>query len=225
MHNDDAQQQQAHLDPGTIARRLRSLPEETLQPYDWKEFRRRADEGRASYTAGMLGKYAAIAAAVVLVVVGLAVWSSLTRSDGVSGNVIFASGEPSAWGRTGTPDISGSTENSGDDGVATTGTAADSASAEPASRGVTPELRNARTKAAERWLASLPQEPVVVRVGTRAAVAGLEDRIAQLDDILSTARVEGAQPAHLTALQEQRAQLVNSLAQVRYAEALVYESR
>jgi hypothetical protein len=64
-----------------------------------------------------------------------------------------------------------------------------------------------------------------VRVGTRAAVAGLEDRIAQLDDLLSEARVEGTQPASLVALQQQRARLVRSLAQVRYAETLVYESR
>jgi hypothetical protein len=37
--------------------------------------------------------------------------------------------------------------------------------------------------------------------------------------------VEGTQPASLVALQEQRARLVSSLAQVRYAETLVYESR
>jgi hypothetical protein len=37
--------------------------------------------------------------------------------------------------------------------------------------------------------------------------------------------VEGTQPASLGALQEQRARLVSSLAQVRYAETLVYESR
>jgi hypothetical protein len=83
----------------------------------------------------------------------------------------------------------------------------------------------ARADAAERWLASLPSEPVVVHVGTRAAVAGLEDRIAQLDDVLSEARVEGAQPAKLVALEEQRVRLVNSLVQVRYAETLVSASR
>ena len=76
-----------------------------------------------------------------------------------------------------------------------------------------------------RWLASLPNEPVVVRVGTRAAVAGLEDRIAQLDDVLSEARVEGTQPAKLQPLEEQRARLVSSLVQVRYAETLVSASR
>ena len=82
-----------------------------------------------------------------------------------------------------------------------------------------------RADLAERWLAALPSEPVVVRVGTRAAVAGLEDRIAQLDDLLSAARVEGAQPAKLQPLEQQRARLVNSLVQVRYAETLASESR
>ena len=83
----------------------------------------------------------------------------------------------------------------------------------------------ARVDAQERWLASLPSEPVVVHVGTRAAVAGLEDRIAQLDDVLSEARVEGTQPAKLVALEEQRARLVTPLVQVRYAEPLVSASR
>ena len=88
-----------------------------------------------------------------------------------------------------------------------------------------PSAVEARVDDAESWLASLPSEPVVVHVGTRAAVAGLEDRIAQLDDVLSEARVEGAQPAKLVALEEQRARLVNSLVQVRYAETLVAVSR
>lgn len=78
--------------------------------------------------------------------------------------------------------------------------------------------------AAEHWLARQPAEPAIVRVGAYAAVAGLEDRIAELDDLLSAARADGVQPASLAALQEQRARLVSSLAQVRYAETLVSES-
>jgi len=73
---------------------------------------------------------------------------------------------------------------------------------------------------AEQWLASLPSDPAVVRVGTRAAVSGLEDRIAQLDDILSAARIQGARPGRLDALQAERARLLKSLVQVRYAEEL-----
>jgi hypothetical protein len=94
----------------------------------------------------------------------------------------------------------------------------------PAASG-TPDSVDSRVDAEERWLVSLPSEPIVVRVGTRAAVAGLEDRIAQLDDFLSAARVEGTQPAKLVAMEEQRARLVNSLVQVRYAETLVSKSR
>lgn len=81
-------------------------------------------------------------------------------------------------------------------------------------------VADARTQATERWLASLPSEPVIVRFGTRVAVTSLEDRIAQVDDLLTTANFERAQPARLVALQQERGRLVNSLAQVRYAEAL-----
>jgi hypothetical protein len=77
----------------------------------------------------------------------------------------------------------------------------------------------------EEWLAALPREPAVVRVGTRAAVTGLEDRLAQVDDLLSVARVEQARPARLAALQQERTRLVGALLQVRYAETLVDESR
>ena len=70
----------------------------------------------------------------------------------------------------------------------------------------------------EHWLASLPNDPALVRVGSRAAVTGLEDRIAQVDDLLSEERAEQAQPARLSALQEQRQQLMGALVRVRYAE-------
>jgi hypothetical protein len=82
----------------------------------------------------------------------------------------------------------------------------------------------ARSKALEGWLASLPREPAVVRVGTRAAVAGLEDRIAQVDDLLTAVRLDRAQPGRLAALQQERMRLVGSLAQVRYAEVVATES-
>jgi len=77
----------------------------------------------------------------------------------------------------------------------------------------------------EQWLASLPHEPAVVRVGTRAAVMGLEDRIAQVDDLLSAARVERAPPVHLAALRQERTRLVGTLLEVRYAETLADASR
>jgi hypothetical protein len=80
--------------------------------------------------------------------------------------------------------------------------------------------KQARTRAIEGWLAGLPQDHAVVRVGAHAAVTSLQDQIAALDDLMSAERVEGAQPARLDALERQRSQLVSSLAQVQYAEML-----
>ena len=82
-----------------------------------------------------------------------------------------------------------------------------------------------RADVMERWLASLPSEPALTRVGNRAAVTGLEDRIAQVDDLLSAARDAQAAPARLGALQQERARLVGALVQVRYAETLADASR
>jgi len=81
----------------------------------------------------------------------------------------------------------------------------------------------ARSHAAERWLAAQPAEPVIVRVGTRAAVTHLEDRIAWVDDTLTSMRARGAQADRARALQHERDRLINSLAQVRYAETLSAE--
>ena len=78
----------------------------------------------------------------------------------------------------------------------------------------------ARTRAIEGWLAALPQDHAIVRVGAHAAVSRLQDQIAALDDLMSAERVAGAQPTRLDALERQRSQLVNSLAQVQYAEML-----
>jgi hypothetical protein len=175
-----------------IAQHLRSLPQEIRQPYDWTEFRRRASRQRTNPAA------IAIAAALLLVVVGVAAWIRVTRP--------------------GTPESIEHNRTSRTDGPVS---ARDTAVTGPAA----PDSVDSRVAAEERWLVSLPSEPIVVRVGTRAAVAGLEDRIAQLDDFLSAARVEGTQPAKLVAVEEQRARLVNSLVQVRYAETLASQSR
>jgi hypothetical protein len=78
----------------------------------------------------------------------------------------------------------------------------------------------ARAAASERWLASLPEEPVIVRFGTRAAVTNLEDRIAWVDDTLTAMRTEGGEGARAFALQHERERLVASLVEVRYAETL-----
>ena len=83
----------------------------------------------------------------------------------------------------------------------------------------------ARPEVLEHWLAGLPSDPALVRVGARAAVGGLEDRIAQLDDQLSAARLEPAQAARLDALQRERTWLMGALVQVRYAETLADAAR
>ncbi len=76
-----------------------------------------------------------------------------------------------------------------------------------------------RAAAAERWLASQPEDAPIVQVGTYVAVTDLEDRIASVDDLLNVERLRNAH-ARVYALQLERAQLVDSLAQVRYAEML-----
>jgi hypothetical protein len=77
------------------------------------------------------------------------------------------------------------------------------------------------SRAAREWLARQPAEPALVRAGSRLTVASLEDRIAWFDDALTDQRLQGADPAQLKVLQQERARLVSSLAQVRFAEALV----
>lgn len=86
--------------------------------------------------------------------------------------------------------------------------------------GVSDSQEQARTRAIEGWLADLPQDHAIVRVGAHAAVSSLQDQIAALDDLMSAERVEGAQPGRLEALARRRAQLVSSLAQLQYAELL-----
>jgi hypothetical protein len=87
--------------------------------------------------------------------------------------------------------------------------------------------RNARSGAEvqtmpmQDWLARQPAEPVVVSVASRIAVTNLEDRIAWFDDVLMNERLDGTDTKQVEVLQQERARLVKTLAQVRYAEALV----
>ena len=72
----------------------------------------------------------------------------------------------------------------------------------------------------ESWLRHLPQQPAIARVATRAPVALLEDRIAWLDDSLSVALQEQVAHGEVLRLRSERAQLVDALVRVRYAEQL-----
>lgn len=89
----------------------------------------------------------------------------------------------------------------------------------PAAAGA--EAAAASSAASELWLAALPAEPVIVRVDTRAAVTNLEDRIAWIDDALTSIRAEGGEADRAHALQSERDRLIGTLVQVRYAETLV----
>lgn len=78
--------------------------------------------------------------------------------------------------------------------------------------------------AARVWLDTVPdRDPAIVRTGVHAAVTDLEDRIAWYDDVLSEASATGRTRVELAALERERARLVASLAQVRYAETLAAE--
>jgi len=177
--------------------RLRTLPAEASPPYNWQEFQRRSAAARPATDWRPL----AAAAALLLFVCAIAVWGRF----GAGRHVVADSGAVvdglQSSGRDAGPTASG-----GPSGLASAdATAVDLSAAR-------------RSRAIESWLASLPKEPAVVRVGTRAAVAGLEDRIAQVDDLMTSLRIDGMQPDGLADLQRERLRLVGSLAQVRYAE-------
>ena len=78
-----------------------------------------------------------------------------------------------------------------------------------------------QSQATREWLARQPAEPALVRVVPRIAVARLEDRIAWFDDAMTEEGLQGGNADNLKLLQQERARLMASLAQVRYAEALV----
>jgi hypothetical protein len=180
----------------TRAHLLRELPHEPAPPYGWSEFRWRAEQRAVSRRSRAGSRSRAALAAIA---VGIVAFS-------------LRLGEPlrTALHRS---DSAGahSSAPAGTSGVDET------------------PLETARadsgTEVLERWLASLPDEPALVHVGNRAAVTGLEDRLAEVDDLLTVERVDQARPARLLALQRERRQLVSSLAQVRYAETLADASR
>jgi len=181
---------------------LRRLPTELQPPYHWQEFKRRARPGSARGTHTDW-RYVAAAAALLLLVCGIAIWGrigggerQLVADSGPIGDIDALRELQPGWSDTWQP--------GGSNGEVA--------------------LAVSRSQAIESWLATLPREPVVVRVGTRAAVAKLEDRIAQVDDLLTSVRLDGRQPDRLVALQRERVRLMGSLAQVRYAEVLASES-
>jgi hypothetical protein len=176
--------------------RLQNLPDER-QPYGFGEFQRRAGKRSAARAWLRAMPRLPFAARLTLTLAAAAVLAVLGLS--LLGDLVMEQ-----RGMIAARDLPGAPA-SGDAASAVGGSAA------PA-------------EAMESWLISLPAEPAVVRVGSRAAAAGLEDRIALLDDVLSAERAAHAQPARLWALEQQRGQLLRSLVQVRYAEGLAAES-
>jgi hypothetical protein len=72
---------------------------------------------------------------------------------------------------------------------------------------------------AESWLNEHPRQ-ALVQVPAQMAVTELEDQIATMDDQLTAAQLSQSSAQQLALLQRDRAQLVESLAQVRYAQIL-----
>jgi hypothetical protein len=73
---------------------------------------------------------------------------------------------------------------------------------------------------AQSWLDTHPQR-ALVRVPAQMAVTELEDQIATMDDQLNAVRLAQRPAQQLDLLQRDRAQMVESLAQVRYAQNLL----
>jgi hypothetical protein len=175
------------------AARLRSLPAAEPPPYGWHEFHRRVAAQRAARNRRLRPTRRtplALAASVALCLVGAALW---LRVAGRGEAVVAQFAGPGA-----APPV-----------VAARHYAPD----------VLPESAPA-TERARAWLDTVPdRDPAIVRTAVHAAVTDLEDRIAWYDDVMSEAGATGA-GADLAALERERARLVASLAQVRYAEAL-----
>jgi hypothetical protein len=90
------------------------------------------------------------------------------------------------------------------------------AEAQPVPATAVVRAENARL---EQLLATLPERRVM-RGSTAFTVAELEDRLALLDDRLSRVTLEPNAPERSERLWRQRAEVMNSLVQVRYADAI-----
>lgn len=182
------------------AQLLRELPNEAQPPFDWSELQRRMQTKRAR---GLVRGRAVTehaesrARRALAVITGMAV---IAMAVLVASRIERGGGTPLEM----RPDARGAQLS--------------------AARETQADALLARADSAEQWLADRPDDSALVQVSTHLAVANLEDRIASMDDLLNLERLQHAYPARLRALQLQRAQLVDSLAQVRYAEILVEDT-
>jgi hypothetical protein len=88
-----------------------------------------------------------------------------------------------------------------------------------ASAGLASEAVRAENARLEQLLASLPERQIM-RGRTAFTVVELEDRLALLDDRLSRVTLEPNAPERAEGLWRQRADVMNSLVQVRYADTI-----
>lgn len=197
-----------------IAHRLRELPGETDTPYDWAEFRRRERVRDLRPRHAVKWQHAATAAGVTVFIAVMAMWGRSAQEPEVrvsDASTSLPAQQPVTGGPANEAGRAAATRESVGAVVATTVEA-----------GILAAQRAARERAqaSQQWLARQPDEPTVIRVGPRLAVANLEDRIAWLDDALTDEQFGRVDARQVAVLQQERARLVNSLAQVRYAENL-----
>jgi len=177
-----------------LPRQLRELPSESPPPYDWAEFSRRARDRSTTRRNYIKWPHAAAAASLTAFIAAMAMLGTVDSRRNES-----ATPEPSV-------------EAASIAGVQAPVKAANDDRMDLPSPGDAQRSRE--------WLARQPAEPAVVRIGPRMTVANLEDRIAWFDDVLTEESLQGANADHVKVLQQERARLVSSLAQVRYAESL-----
>lgn len=202
-----------------LRQRLRDLPCDGQPPYDFTEFRRRSREGRWPKASAVKWEHAAVAAGITVLVASMAMWG---RAD-------HHPADMASSGATTAPISQPASESvdSGSDSEAlnTRFRKVQQARAVAASKAAQEAVANqfaalARTQGSQRWLDEQPAEPAVVRVGPRFVVASLEDRIAWVDDAMSDAQFAPVDTGRMRTLELQRARLVSSLAQIRYAETI-----
>jgi hypothetical protein len=215
-----------------IRQRLRDLPTERQAPYDWTEFRRRERKRSWPKRSPVKWEHAAVAAGVTALVASMAMWGRADHQGVLASGVtapMVASNQPATQappvaGDEGSPaneaDSSAWTDELNERFNTAAQDRADAASL-AAQAAVAAQLAAfARGQGSKRWLARHHAEPAIVRVGPRLAVANLEDRIAWVDDALTDAQFASVNSVRMEALEQERARLVSSLAQVRYAETL-----
>jgi hypothetical protein len=215
-----------------VRQRLRDLPIERHPPYDWTEFTRRSRERALIRRSPVKWEHAAAVAGVTVLIASMAIWGradqqqAAVAASGVAAAPISASASPSATAASTTDNAmeneranyAANAMNERLNAAARERAQAASIAAQAMVAAQLAALR--RSQESRQWLEQQPDEPAVVRVGARAAVASLEDRIAWVDDALSDAQFGSVNRGGMQALERERAQLVSSLARVRYAQTL-----